>query len=53
MFLIKSIGVPYFYGQEITWKILLLEFVLWIIGGLGFGYMMKLFMNKTIYEQDY
>lgn len=47
MFLIMSIGFPYFTGQEITWKTLLLGIVTWTIGGLGFGYTMKLFMNKT------
>ena len=48
MFLIMSIGFPYFDGQEITLKTLLLGLVIWTIGGLGFGYTMKLFMNKTI-----
>ncbi len=48
MFLIMSIGLPYFGGQEITWKASLLGFVAWTIGGLVFGYTMKLFTNKTI-----
>ncbi|MGM0634832.1 MAG: hypothetical protein ACQESK_02110 [Bacteroidota bacterium] len=47
MFLFMSIGFPYFNDQEITWKTLLLGAVFWTIGGLGFGYSMKLFMNKT------
>ena len=45
-------GFPYFYGQEITWKTLLLELVIWTIGELGFGYTMKLFMNKTINKKE-
>jgi len=48
MFLIMSIVFPYFKGQEITLKILLIEFAIWIISGLIFGYIMKLFMNQTI-----
>ncbi len=46
MFLIISIGSPYFSGQEITWKTLLSGFVTWIIGGLVFAYIMKLFMKR-------
>ena len=48
MFLIMSIGFPYFEGQEITLKTLLLGIIIWTIGGLGFGYIMKIFMNKTM-----
>ncbi|WP_228547315.1 hypothetical protein [Nonlabens antarcticus] len=48
MFLIMSVGFPYFDGQDITWKTLLSGIVIWTIGGLVFGYTMKLFMNKII-----
>ena len=48
MFLTMSIGFPYFDGQEITLKTLLLGIIIWTIGGLGFGYTMKIFMNKTM-----
>lgn len=48
MFLIMSIGLPYFKGNEITWQTLLLGLVIWTIGGLGYGHMMKLFINKVI-----
>ncbi len=48
MFLTMSVGFPYFKGQEITLKTLLLGLVIWTIGGLVFGYSMKIFMNKTI-----
>ena len=47
MFLIMSIGFPYFDGQEITLKTLLLGLVIWTIGGLGFGYTMKLINGKN------
>ena len=46
-----SIGFPYFDGQEITWKILLVGLIIWTIAGLGFGYTMKLFMYKTISKE--
>ena len=52
MFLTMSIGFPYFEGQEITWITLLLGIVTWTIGGIGFGYTMKLFVNKTINKKE-
>ena len=48
MFLTMSIGLPYFEGQEITLKTILLELVIWTIGGLGYDYTIKLYVNKTI-----
>jgi hypothetical protein len=48
MFLIMSIVFPYFDGESITWKTLLLGLIIWTIGGLGFGYSMKLFMNWKV-----
>lgn len=48
MFIIMSIIYPYFDGQIITWWTLLLGLVIWTIGGLGFGYMMKLFLGSTV-----
>jgi hypothetical protein len=48
MFLIMSIGFLYFDGQEITLKSILIGSVLYTIAGLGFGYTMKIFMNKTM-----
>jgi preprotein translocase subunit Sss1 len=48
MFLVGSIGFPYFNGQEITWKSVLLGIVIWTIGGLGFGYTMKFIWKKII-----
>jgi len=52
MFLFMSVGFPYFEGQEITWKKLLLGVVIWTIGGLGFGYSMKVFMNKAVSKKN-
>ena len=52
MFLVMSIGFTYFEGEEITLKTLLLGLVIWTIGGLGFGYTMKLFMGKTIMKKE-
>jgi cyanate permease len=42
-----SIGFPYFNGQEITWKSVLVGIDIWTIGGLGFGYTMKFIWKKT------
>lgn len=48
MFLIMTVAYPYLDGREITLKSLCLGLVIWAIGGLGFGYTMKVFMNKTV-----
>jgi len=48
MFILMAVGYPYFDGQEITGKTLLAGLVIWTIGGLAFGYTMKLFSNKAI-----
>lgn len=52
MFLTMSIVFPFIGGQEITWKSLLLGLIIWTIGGLAFGYIMKLFINKKINKND-
>ena len=52
MFLTMSIGFPYYNEQEISWKTLLLGVILWSIAGLGYGYIMKLFMNKATNKKD-
>ncbi len=51
MFLIMSIIYPYVTGQGITWKTIVLGIVIWTIGGLVFGYSMKLFMNKALQKK--
>jgi hypothetical protein len=48
MFLLMSIGFPYFNGEVITQNALVIGILVWAIGGLGFGYVMKLFVQKTI-----
>jgi hypothetical protein len=48
MFVIMSIILPYFKGDTITWWTLLLGLIVWTIGGLGFGYMMKLFLGSRV-----
>lgn len=45
MFLIMSIVSPYFHGERIDWRTLLGGLIIWTIGGLGFGYIMR-FMYK-------
>ncbi len=46
MFLIMSIGFPYFEDHEITLKSLTVGIVVWTIFGLIFGYTMKSYMSK-------
>ena len=41
MFVIMTIGFPYFEGETITLKSLLIGIVVWTIGGLAFGFIMK------------
>ena len=48
MFLIMTFGFPYFDGQEITLKSILIGLIIWTVAGLAFGYTMKIFMNKTM-----
>ena len=48
MFIAMSIITPYFEGEEITLKSIILGIVIWSIGGIGFGYSMKKIMNKTM-----
>ena len=47
MFVIMTFGFPYFDGQEITLKSILIGIYFGQFAGLGFGYTMKMFMNKT------
>lgn len=48
MFLCMSILYPYLTNNEISLKTLLLGLVIWTIGGLVFGYLMKIYFNKVI-----
>lgn len=48
MYVIMSIAFPFFSGSGIELSDLLIGLVKWTIGGLLFGYMMKLIMNKTM-----
>lgn len=51
MFIIMTFLFPYFDGTEITLKKVLLGAIIWTIGGLFFGFIMKLFFNATIQKQ--
>lgn len=46
MFLVMTFLFPLFSGEEITWKSVLSAIPTWIIGGLIFGYSLKVFMGK-------
>lgn len=45
MFIIMSLIYPFVMGQIMTWYTILIGLVIWTIGGLGFGYTMKLIMG--------
>lgn len=46
MFLIMTVVFPYFIGQKITLRSILAGLIIWTIGGLVFGYTMKLISTK-------
>ena len=46
MYVFMTILFPIILKEEITSEDLLIGIPIWLIGGLGFGYTMKLFMNK-------
>ncbi len=46
MYVIMVIIFPLIEQETITWKRLLISIPLWLIGGLGWGYTMKMWMNK-------
>ncbi len=46
MFLLNALIFPYFFEYEITWQRLLIIAVFCTLGGLGFGYTMKLLSQK-------
>ena len=47
-----TFGFPYFDGQEITLKSILIGLIIWTIAGLAFGYTRKIFMNKTMNKKE-
>ncbi|MFD2551934.1 hypothetical protein ACFSQP_08910 [Bizionia sediminis] len=47
MFLVMAVALPFFNNQELTPQTLFLSGFIWTLGGLAFGYTMKLFLNKT------
>lgn len=46
MSLILNLAVPYFGGEEITMSRTLIGLIVFLIGGLGYGYVMKLYFNE-------
>lgn len=46
MYLAMTIFFPFISGESLTLKKLLLEIPFWVIGGLGFGYTIKLINGK-------
>jgi hypothetical protein len=47
MFVIMSLLMPFFFDEEITLETLAVGLVAWTLGGLGFGFFMKLFLGKS------
>lgn len=48
MFVFVSIVLPFFKGDEITLRSLTIGVIWWIIGGLIFGFVMKVWMSSKI-----
>lgn len=46
MFVIMGVLYPYFIGSHFSWSSLPFSFMLWMLGGLGFGYVMKVTMGR-------
>jgi len=46
MFIAMEVLYPLIGGYEITQKALLISIPIWLIGGLGWGYTMKIVMNR-------
>lgn len=51
MFLIVALILPYYSQQEISKTTLVLRLILWIVGGLIFGYLMELLMNSGLVQR--
>ncbi|WP_052593152.1 hypothetical protein [Aureispira sp. CCB-QB1] len=48
MFVLMSV----FNIQTISFGTLLVEFIIWMVAGLSFGYMMKVFFNQAIHKKN-
>jgi len=46
MFVFSIVVNPLISNVQITQKMILLNILIWTVGGLGFGYIMKIWMNK-------
>lgn len=46
MFAITNFAVPYFGGEEITMSGILIGLIVFSIGGLGYGYAMKMYVDE-------
>lgn len=47
MFVIMSLLIPFFFNEPITLETVTLGMVIWTLGGLCFGFSMKLFLGKS------
>lgn len=48
MFVIMSVLFPLIFGEEITLKTIAIGVVVWTIGGLGFGFFMKMYTKNVL-----
>lgn len=46
MFILTNLAVPYFGGEEITLAGILVRLIVFSVVGLGYGYVMKLYMAE-------
>ncbi|TRX58433.1 hypothetical protein FNH22_13895 [Fulvivirga sp. M361] len=48
MFIIMSLFMPVLNGTDHSWTAILINFPIWVVGGLCFGYVMKWWMGKRL-----
>lgn len=52
MFVIMTFVFPYFDGEPITFKSILLSLIIWTLAGFGFGYVMKNNNNREANNKE-
>ena len=50
MFLFAELAYPYFKGESYTFKGLMTGLIVWLLGGLVYGYVMHVYYRKNSEE---
>lgn len=48
MFVLMGLGYPLVVGDALSWTSVSVSLLLWLIGGMGYGYTMHLFFRKQL-----